>query len=161
MYFVVFAVGLPTAFRNLTALALSLAWMAGEVTWLLTGNNLPLSTYFMADVAVISLIYAKTIKRVGVKKYPTLVKQCYCFLLDLTICDRCVVAIFLLGCWPLYILAVDPYTKWWSLYWLTILQFLLAGAEASSLLHREIRERAKSEHSDNGLALAGVYWKDG
>ena len=154
MWAVVFAVGFPSAWRNPTALALALSWLAGEVTWLLTGNNLPTSTYFMADVAVISLIYAKTIRRVGVKSYPTLRKQIYCLFLDLTVCDRWVVAIFLLGMWPLYISTIDPYYQWWALWSFAILQFLFAAAEAISLLHRETGEQAAEE--PHGLALAGA-----
>lgn len=155
MWGVVIAVGITSAWRNPTALALTFSWLAGELTWLVTGNSLPLSTYFMADAAVIAIIYAKTIRRVGTKTYPTLWKQLYCLIVDLTSFDRWVVAIFLLGMWPLYVLNIDPLTKWYALWGLAIIQFLIAGAEAISSLRNDFRERDVADHSGNGLALAG------
>lgn len=155
MWTVVAVVGIILARRNATAAALVASWLVGELTWLITGNNLPLSTYFMADVAVISVIYAKTIRRVGVKSYPTLRRQIYCLFVDLTPCDRWVVAIFLLGCWPLYVSTIHPFYQWWGLYFATLLQFILAGAEAAFVLHREYKEQAEEEPP--GLALAGAF----
>lgn len=156
MYAVVFGIGLPASARNSTAFFLAVSWILGETTWLLTGNSLPLSTYFMADVAVISLIYAKTIRRVGSKTYPTLRRQLYCLMIDLTVWDRWIVAIFLAAAWPLYVFNVDPWTKWWSLWFLVILQFLLAGAEAIQSFRHEFKERAASDPPGQGLALVGV-----
>lgn len=155
IYAVVAFVGLPAAFRNPTAAALVLAWLVAECVWLLTGDNLPISTYFMADVAVITMIYAKTIRRVGVKNYPTIRMQLKCLILDLTNCDRWVVGLFLLGAWPAYILSADPYYKWWWLYAVTITQFILAGAEAIQSFRHNVNERAA--YDPPGLALAG-YW---
>lgn len=137
IYAVAGCIGLPAMFRNPTAAGLVLSWMLGEVTWMMTGNNLPLSVYFMADVAVITIIYAKMIWRVGPKTYPSAWLHFKCFILDLTVCDRIIVGIFLLGAWPAYVIELDPYYKWWLLYWLTVAQFVLAGAEAlSSWLRR-------------------------
>lgn len=154
MWVVVLAAGVSSAWRNATASALVASWAAGEAVWLVTGNNLPLSTYFMADIAVISVIYAKTIRRVGPKTYPTLGRQLYCLIVDLTPYDRWVVAIFLLGAWPMYVLALHPFYKWWGLWALTIIQFLLAGAETAFQLHREYRRAAREPP---GLALAGAF----
>lgn len=156
MYAVVFGIGIPAALRNLTALALALSWLVGETAWMMTGNNLPLSTYFMADVAVIALVYAKTIRRVGTKTYPTLWRQLYCLAADLTVWDRWIVGVFILGAWPLYALAVDPWQKWYSLWALCILQFLLAGAEAIQSFRHSVKARAASDPQGGGLALAGV-----
>ena len=157
MYAVVFGVGLPASLRNSTAFALAISWLVGETVWLITGNNLPLSTYFMADVAVISIIYAKTIRRVGVKTYPTIWRQLYCLAADLTVWDRWIVGIFLLAAWPLYVLTVDPWWKWYTLWALCILQFMLAGAEAIQSFRHNVNARAASDPPGNGLALAGVY----
>lgn len=156
VYGIVLFVGLPAALRNSTAAALVLSWICGEISWMLTGNNLPLSTYFMADVAVIALIYAKTIRRVGPKTYPTIARQLYCLVMDLTVYDRWVVAIFILGAWPLYVLNLHAYYKWWALWSLLIAQFLLAGAEAIQSFRHELKARAASEPPGNGLALVGV-----
>ncbi len=156
MYAVVFGLGFPSAIRNSTAFVLSVSWLVGEVSWLNTGNNLPLSTYFIADVAVISFIYAKTIMRVGAKTYPTIWRQIYCLAADLTVYDRWIVGIFFLGAWPLYVLNVDVWSKWFSLWALCILQFMLAGAEAIQSFRHNVNARAPSGPPGNGLALAGV-----
>jgi hypothetical protein len=156
MYLTVAAVGLTAMRRNLTAAALVASWLVGEAVWMATGNNLPLSTYFMADIAVITLVYAKTIRRVGARKYPTLWLQLKCLVLDLTAYDRWVVGLFLLGAWPLYVLSIEPYYKWWLLYLIVILQFMIAGAEAVHLLRCDVKQKPVSEE-DNGLALAGAY----
>jgi len=137
MWGVVGCVGLLSR-HNLTVCALALSWLVGQAYYLHTGDGLATSEYFMADVAVITLIYAKTIRRVGPKSYPTAWLHLKCFFLDLTVWDRLIVAIFLLGSWPVYALEID---KYWPLYWLTVSQFLLAGAEA--LLSR--RRKAPQE----------------
>jgi hypothetical protein len=70
-----------------------------------------------------------------------------------------VVGIFLLGAWPLYVLNIDAYDKWWLLYYLAIAQFLFAGAEAI-LNHKYVSRSRASETEDppdNGLAIAGAY----
>lgn len=159
MYAVVAGVGIPAALRNLTALTMVIAWLSVEFIYQITGDSLPLKYSFMADVTVLAIIYAKTIKRCGAKVYSSLGEQLRCIVTDLTPCDRWIAAIYLLGCWPLYIAsdaAVDPYYKWYALWALTILQFFLAGAEAAFQLHRERRKRAVADEP-HGLALAGAF----
>lgn len=156
MYSTVAVVGLPAAFRNPTAAALVLSWLVGEVTWMATGNNLPLSVYFMCDVAVIAVIYAKMIRSCGAKVYSSMREQLRCFVTDLTKADRWIVALFLLGAWPLYVLEIHPYYKWYLLWFIAIAQFLLAGAEAALTLRHNVKARASPDPPDS-FALAG-YW---
>lgn len=127
---VVLFVGLPAAIRNPTAALLVASWALGQGTWLLTGDNLPLRVYFLADVTVIAGIYAKTIVRCRGKVYRNTADQLRCMVTDLTVWDRWIVAIFVGGCWPLYVLALDPWAQWYALWALTIAQFLIAGGEA-------------------------------
>lgn len=138
MFAVVAGVGIPAAFRftwppeirNVTALALVAAWLIAEVIVYRTGNSLPFGLYFKADMAVIFVIYAKAIHRCGAKLYSSLGEQMRCMATDLTWWDRFIVAIYLFGAWPLYIIAGEPWWKWQALMWLAIAQFLLAGGEA-------------------------------
>lgn len=156
MYAVVAGLGIPSAFRNATAAALVFAWLAGETLWLATGNSLPLSFFFMADIAVISIIYAKMIRRVGAKTYPTFARQLYCLVVDLTVWDRWIVGLFLFAAWPAYVLAIDPSTKWHILWAITIIQFCLAGAEAAQSFVAHLRTRVAPDPPDSsGLAWAG------
>lgn len=155
IYALVACVGIPAAIRNATATGLVLAWLGGELIYIATGNSLPLSSFFMMDVAVISVIYAKTIRRVGAKTYHSTRHQLRCLVLDLTVYDRWVVALYLFAAWPLYVLAIHPFYKWWALYLVVVAQFLLAGAEAIRSLRPGVSARAASDPPGNGLALAG------
>lgn len=130
MYAIVVGIGVPAAFRNPTALAMVIAWLSVEIVYQITGDSLPLKFSFMADIAVISLIYAKTIRRCGAKLYSSLGEQMRCMITDLTPWDRWIVAIFLLGAWPGYAVEMNAWLKWHLLWAATIAQFLLAGWEA-------------------------------
>lgn len=140
MYAVVAGIGVPAAFRNVTALAMVIAWLLVELAYQITGDSLPLRFSIMADIAVIASIYAKTIHRVGTKTYPTVKEQLRCLVVDLTRWDRGIVAIFLLGAWPAYALSIDPFWKWYLLWGLCIAQFLLAGGEALASFLKAKRE---------------------
>lgn len=153
MWAVVLAVGLPSTRWNPTAGALSIAWLLGEITWMVTGNSFPLTVYFMADVAVIVVIYAKTIHRCGAKFYSSLGEQLRCLVTDLTPWDRLVVAIYVLGAWPLYILALHPYSKWWLLWTLAIAQFVFAGIEALSSFRETRKETRPTPIIDRHLVV--------
>ena len=159
MYAVVLGVGAPAAFRNVTALALVIAWLFVEIVYQITGDSLPLKFSFMADIAVIAVIYAKMIRRCGAKIYSSMREQFRCFVTDLTKWDRWIAALFLLGAWPTYVLEIHPFFKWYLLWLITITQFLLAGAEAALSFRHDIKARA-TDPPDNGLALAGL-WRDG
>lgn len=150
MYCAVGIIGIPAAFyfwpiriRNVTALALVVAWLVAEMIVYRTGNSLPLGFYFKADIAVIAVIYAKTIRRCGVKVYSRAGEQLRCLATDLTLWDRGIVAVFLLGMWPLYVLNFDAFDKWQALMWLAVAQFLLAGGEvvASFLAARRKKQK--------------------
>lgn len=159
MYFVVFGVGVPAAFRNPTSAALVLSWLVGEVTWLRTGNSLSLSVYFMCDVFVIAMICAKATIREGCRTYPTLRLQIQCAWQAMTTWDRWITGGFIFVAWPIYVSNLHPYYQWWSLFTVTILQFILSGGEALTSLLGERKRRVMSDTpgDPNGLALAG-HW---
>lgn len=136
MYAVVAGVGIPAAFRNVTALAMVIAWLSVELAYQVTGDTLQYS--FMADIAVVAVIYAKTNQRAMHGR-----NQLRRLITDLTLCDRWIVAIFLLGVWPAYVIQFDPWWKWHALWALVIAQFVLAGGEA--LATTIARRKAKPE----------------
>lgn len=127
---IVLFVGVPAMWRNATAAALVLSWAVGQMVWVLSGDSLPLKAYVMADIGVIVAILGKTIVRCGDKIYKDGWHQLRCMFTDLTPQDRGIVLIFLLFVWPIYILTLDEFAKWWTLWLLTALQFFLAGTEA-------------------------------
>lgn len=130
MWAVVLAVGLSSAWRNPTAFALVFAWLTAEAVSLATGDSLPLATSFKVDVAVIAVILAKAIVSEGCRSYPSLRAQLKCGWQALTACDRLIIGLYLFGAWPIYVSTLHPYYVWWSLWAITIVQFLLAGTEA-------------------------------
>lgn len=154
---VVAFIGLPAATRNATAFALVLMWAAGELAWMVSGNNIPLRVYFMADIAVIVTVYARSITRCGNKVYDGCATQLRCTLTDLTICDRIIVLIFVLGIWPIYVLKMDAYIKWHLLWALTVVQFLAAGLDTFLSWREAKRADPKPDTPQSGLLrLTGV-----
>lgn len=150
MFAVVAGIGIPAAFRffppsirNATALALVISWIAGEWYAYRNGQSLPLGFYFKADLAVIAVIYARTIRRVGAKIYSSFRTQLRGLVADLTPWDRGILAIFLFATWPVYLANLHDYYKWHTLMVLAIAQFLLAAGE-SVTRHVEARRRSSS-----------------
>jgi hypothetical protein len=155
MYLVVACVGLPAAFRNPTALALVVAWLVPEILYQFTGNSLPLSVYFMADITVIAVICAKAAIGEGCSTYPTLRQQFACFWRALTACDRTILGLFLFGAWPVYVSNLHPYYAWFALWAIAIAQFMLAGVEALVGWHQ--RRKADRKLPDNVFLFAPAY----
>lgn len=154
IYLVVFGIGLPAAFRNPTALALMLNWAIGEFSWLVTGDALPLKVYFMADVAVITAIFAKATLREGPATYPNLGVQLRAFWRSMTMWDRLVAGGFILAAWPLYAFNMDARAKWFALWAILICQFLAAGAESLQSMLGERKARNNMHHPPGGPGLA-------
>lgn len=163
MYAVVLVVGVPAMARNPTAFGLVISWSIAQGLWYMTGDNLPLDFYFIADLTVIAIIYAKTISRCAGKVYDSGWHQLRCMVTDPTRCDRAIIALFVLGAWPLYGLDIGAWEKWWGLWILTVCQFLLAGFESLSSWRKAKRADPVAEPdtpSSGGflrLARAGEY----
>lgn len=156
MWAVVGCVGLFAAWRNLTAFALTASWLVGQIYYLRTGNSLALGQYFMADIAVVTVIFAKAIVSAGAKTYPTAWRQFKAFATDLTVCDRFILGLFLLGAWPIYVSTIHPYYQWWLLFYITIAQFLFAGAEPLARWW-SVRRARRQESRHNILQFAPAY----
>jgi hypothetical protein len=154
IYVVVIGIGLPSAVRNPVAAALVGNWAIGEFSWMVSGDNLPLTIYFMADIAVIATICIKATWREGCRTYPTLGEQIACFWRSLTIWDRWLMASYIFAVWPLYVLQISPWLKWWALYWLLITQFLMAGGESIQSMLGSRKGNAVPNRPPGGLAYA-------
>lgn len=124
---VVLLVGVPAAFRNPTAAALVASWAFGEAVWLITGDNLPLKAYVIADITVLAVIICKPCLFRG--PYRDWLHQLRCIFDERTIWDQIIVASFPIM-WGLYIAAVGDKFKWYALWALAIVQLLASGGEA-------------------------------
>lgn len=161
MVALVLAVGLPSAWRNLTALALVLSWAFGYVVYVATGDGLALKYYVMADIAAIAMIACKKEAR-NLRPYRGAWHQLQCMILERSPWDRIVLLIFPLM-WTFYVVNVSDFARYWALYLLYVIQLLASGGEAlqSWLAVRKANARQPATPDDSGaehrwaLELAG------
>lgn len=138
---IVLLVGIPAAVRfvrwrprvrNLTAFALVLSWCFGQGIWLVTGNNLPISAYVIADIFVLAAIFCKADWQ-QYWPYEGWKAQLLALWYERSPWDRAVIAIFPVM-WCVYALPLGEWTKWALLWWLSAAQFFFAGGEAIHLV---------------------------
>lgn len=125
---VVLAVGIPSSWRNPTAGALVLAWVAGRVAYIVTGDSLPVEFYLYPDIFVLGVIMAKR-EAYSCPPDGNTEQHLRSVLLCRTRQDRIIMLIFPLM-WLLYYVDIHPFYKWYALWALAIAQFLAAGWEA-------------------------------
>lgn len=135
---VVAVVGVP-AYRNPTAAALVVAWVGGQVIYLITGDNLPVQYYPFPDIFVVAVIMAKREYR-SCRPYRGTWHQFKCLLLERSPADRAVILAFVV-CWIFYVAPIHDFYRWWVLWSLTILQFLFASAESLEMFWRRLAVR--------------------
>jgi hypothetical protein len=147
MWMAVFAVGV-SFFKggNLTAGALVMAWIAGQIVYLITGDNLPVEFYLYPDVFVLAVIFAKP-EWCNLRPYTSAWHQLKCIVLERSPADRIVMLIFPLM-WVIYGAQISDFHRWWSLYFLCLVQLLAAGWE-SIILYRRDAEAADARQPDN------------
>lgn len=145
MWAVVLCIGLPSVARNITSLGLVISWAAGQMTWMLTGDNLPIAVYVAMDAFVITIIYIKA-AAYDCYPYSSLVDQLCAFWLEKSWWDRIVLAIFPVM-WALYAAPISDFHRWWALWMLVIVQFLVSGSEA--LENHRSRRAANADGMDS------------
>lgn len=139
---------------NVTAAALVAAWASAEIYCRAAETSLPLRFYVMADIAVVTVIYAKAIVRCGAKVYRGFWHQAKCMLTDLTPWDRWIVGLYVLCIWPAYVLNIDAYAKWNLLWAATMAQFYLAGVESLTIWRKSIPTSADPRTGGGLLRVA-------
>lgn len=108
------AVGMFSAWRNPTALALLLAFVASE-------RGLPLDYYVYPDILTLTVIFCKP-EYAPCADYGTVWHQLKCVITERSPSDR-IVMLSLPAAWFFYVAPVDPNLQWWSLYGLAMIQF--------------------------------------
>jgi hypothetical protein len=152
---IVFAVGIPSAWRNPTAAALVICKIAGWAIYRITGDSLPVEYYLYPDLFVLAVIYAKH-EHACYYPYRGFWHQLACVLLERSPADRVVVLIFPVM-WTLYVAPIDPYYVWWSLYYLVIAQFLAAGWESFARFRRSRNDKKPKSIIDIHLIVAALF----
>lgn len=149
MFAVVLFVGFPAAWFNLTAAALAGSYLIMQGAWAM-GMVLDWEAYFMVDVAVVALICGKTLACCPQEDFRNAWHQLKCCWTYHTVCDRLILATFVFGVWPAYVLKMPELTRWWLLYGLALVQLLIAAAESLSLWRR-----AKPRVTEPGTPSSG------
>lgn len=148
---VVLAVGIPSAWRNPTAFALVLCFIASKALYLITGESLALEYYLFPDIMVIAVVMSKP-EHCNLAPYRSTLHQLKCLLLERSPADRIVLMIFPVM-WALYVADISAFSKWYALWGLSIAQFIAAGVE-SFLTHRREAEAAASPPGQGSLLVA-------
>lgn len=132
---VVLVVGVPSAWRNPTAAALVLCFIAAKAIYLITGDSLAVEYYLFPDIMVIAVIMSK-LEHCNLAPYRSTLHQLSCLLLERSPADRVVLLIFPI-CWAIYVADISAFSKWYALWGLSLAQFLAAGVEALLSYHRD------------------------
>jgi hypothetical protein len=130
---------LPTAFRNATAAALFLCWLLGIVLEYGFAYYLSKPEMFYCDLFVIAVIMAKP-EVCDMRPYSGFWHQVKCTMLERNKWDRRVIALFALA-WIVYTLPLSDAMFWWSLFAVTILQYLCVATEALTKLRTATMKR--------------------
>lgn len=106
LYAVVLLWLVPAMAVHRTAIVLFVAWVAGEIYSLHTGDHLPIPLYLMTDAIAFGLIMSWRA----------------------TLADTLVLGIYP-AMWLAYLMSgvLEPRPLWWLLYALTMAQFFIAG----------------------------------
>ncbi len=136
---------------NATATFLALEWMASETIWLITDDNLPIGAFWLMDLTVLALIYART--PLPIESYATGRKQATAFWRELGRSDRVVVAIFG-AMWVVYAVPMSDWPRWSALYALTLTQFIVAIGGAVVRRSGGPRRGQPKSDADNVTMLA-------
>jgi hypothetical protein len=126
---VILLVGVPSAFFNRTALALVGSWGVQEAMALLIGQPAEWLTGFALDYSVLLIIFTCP----GARTWH----------------DWAVAAIFPVM-WAVHALVPDPYYRWWTLWWLALIQFGPAAAGA-------VWKRRHAPPPPHGLTIGNLF----
>lgn len=157
MFALVLLAVFPAAWRNLTAFALAAAYLFVQGMWA-AGVRLDTGLLFGTDMTVIAVIYGKAALRCPDIQIRSTWEQLKCFHANLSGQDRLIVALFLFGAWPAYVLNVPDLTRWWALYLVATVQYLAAAAESFSEWRQAKALQSDPDNPSSGslrVAVAG------
>jgi hypothetical protein len=149
---VVLLVGIPSMWRNVTAIALVVSWGLGQAVWMISGDNLPLRIYFLCDLTVLTAILCKS-EAFNCLPYHGPRHQVRCLLLERSLWDRIVIMIFP-AMWAVYVLPVGEYNRWWTLFYLALAQLLAAGGESFQSWRAANPPEAASDNPSSGMKFS-------
>jgi hypothetical protein len=158
MWAIVLVVGVPSAWRNPTAGALVLCWVVSEGVYSLTGNGLATEFFLFPDFVVIAVIAMKP-EVCNFRPYISAWHQAKCLLLERSVPDRIVLLLFPVA-WYFYAADIAPYYQWWALWWISVVQYLVAGFEGFSKIYRS-RVTSGTPDYPSGDVFRRLAWSPG
>ena len=151
---VVACIGIPSAWFNFTSVGLVTSYIITQLVWRATGETMAVPSMLLSDYLVIVLTVAKPDAREC--EYTGLVLQLYALWGERTNADKIIISMFPLA-WFCYAVDFDAFYRWWALWWLALLQLLVAGWEGYSTWHTQ---RAKKDHPGPNVTSLRLAWSD-
>lgn len=145
-------IGIPSAWFNLTSAGLVVSYIVSQIVWRVTDEGVSVPSMLLCDYLVMVLIMAKPDARKC--PYTGLVSQLYALWGERTNADKIVLSIFPLA-WFCYAVEFDAFYRWWALWWLAMVQLLVAGWEGYSVWQAR---RAAKDHSGPDVASLRLVW---
>lgn len=149
---VVVCIGIPAARFNLTSAGLVISYIVSQLVWRVTDESFAVPSMLLCDYLVIVLTVAKPDAREC--PYTGLTSQLQALWGERTNADKIILSIFPLA-WLCYAVEFSAFYRWWALWWLAMLQLLVAGWEGYSTWWE--RRHAKDHTGPNVTSLRLVW----
>lgn len=145
-------IGIPAAWFNLTAAGMVISYIVSQLVWRVTGDPISVPSMLLCDYLVIVLAIAKPDAHKCY--YTSLASQMYALWGERTNADKIILSIFPLA-WFCYAVEFNAFYRWWALWWMAMLQLLVAGWEGYSVWQQRPREK---DHSSPDIASLRLAW---
>lgn len=149
---VVACVGIPSAWFNLTSVGLVVSYIVSQLVWRVTGESLSIPSMLLCDYLVIVLMLAKPDARECT--YTGLFSQMCALWGERTNADKVILSIFP-AVWFCYAVEFSAFYRWWALWWMAMLQLLVAGWEGYSVWQMK---RVKKDHTGPNVVSLRLVW---
>lgn len=145
-------IGIPSAWFNLTSVGLVLSYIVSQLVWRVTGEGLSVPSMLLCDYFVIVLAIAKPDARVC--EYTGLFAQLRALWGERTSADKIILSLFPFV-WFCYAVDFDAFYRWWALWWMALVQLLVAGWEGYSVWQQR---RGARNHTGPNVTSLRLAW---
>lgn len=150
---IVVCIGIPSARFNLTSVGLVISYGVSQLVWKVTGEAISVPSMLLCDYLVMVLIWAKP--DVYECPYTGLAAQFCALWFERSYADRIVLSFFSLA-WFCYAINFDAFYRWWALWWIALVQLIVAGWEGYSVWQQR---RSAKDHTSPNVTLR-LAWSE-